>query len=164
MGASGWDYRVSYAGSVEATLIAVQEQVLADGDYIWPWETIARYGGGEVAVPRPTSLDTLNAAKETEEFWDEGTHTILDTDRIVTSTDDDADDVGDGAIRPLSPAELARVFGTEQPSAADFDRVVEPETSSVLDDLTGPRWTGRSLVIYRDGTPDEVYFWGFSGD
>lgn len=163
MGASGWDYRVPYAGSVEATLTAVQEQILAAGDYIWPWETIARYVGGEVAVPRPTSLDILNAAKETEEFWDEGTHTILDTDRVVTSAED-GDDVGDGAIRPLSPAELARVFGTEQPSAADFDRVFEPGMSGVLGDLTGPRWTGRSVVIYQDGAPAEICFWGFSGD
>lgn len=160
MGASGWDYRVSYAGSIEATLIAVQEQVLAAGDYIWPWETFARYTGGEVAVPRPTSLDTLDAAKEAEEFWEEGTHTILDTDRVVTS----ADDVGDGAILPLCSAELEQVFGTEQPSAADVDRVFQPGPSGVLGDLTGPRWTGRSLVIYQDGTPDEVYFWGFSGD
>lgn len=159
MGASGWDYRVSYAGSIEGTFIAVQEQVLADGDYIWPWETIARYGDGEVAVPRPTSLDTLNAAKETEEFWDEGTHTILDTDRVVVATDG-----GDGAIHPLSSAELTQVFGTEQPSAADFDRVYQPGLSGLLGDLVGPRWTGRSVVIYKDGTPDEVYFWGFSGD
>jgi hypothetical protein len=30
--------------------------------------------------------------------------------------------------------------------------------------LTDERWIGRSMTIYQDGTPAEVYFWGFSGD
>ncbi|MGW4487937.1 hypothetical protein ACWEOE_29330 [Amycolatopsis sp. NPDC004368] len=64
-----------------------------------------------------------------------------------------------GVIRPLSSTELADVFGTQQPTTADFDR-----SSSSLDALLGDRWTGRSLVIYQDGTPTEVCFWGFSGD
>jgi hypothetical protein len=116
VGASGWDYRAPYAGSVEATLIAVQQQVLMSGEYIWPWDDIdpEDLDEGE-GVPRPSSLADLAAAKENEEFWEEGTHSILDIDRIVA-----ADDNQVGAIVPLSPAELRQVFGTEQPSAADL--------------------------------------------
>jgi hypothetical protein len=98
VGASGWDYRAPYAGSVEATLIAVQEQVLTSGDYIWPWDDIDPEDLGEdEGAPRPSSLAELAAAKEIEEFWDEGTHAILDIDRVVA-----ADDNQVGAIVPLS--------------------------------------------------------------
>lgn len=165
MGASGWNYRVAYVGSVEATLAAVQEQVLVSGDYIWPWDDAdnepidPKYADifeteEREDVPRPTSLSELNAAKEIEEFWDEGTHTILDIDRVIEAEDDEV-----GVIRPLNAAELNRVFGTTRPSAADFDRPAWP-----LDDLCGERWTGRSVVIYKDDAPAEIYFWGFSGD
>lgn len=152
MGASGWDYRVPYSGSVEATFTAVQEQVLAGDEYIWPFDRPA-----EASVPRPTSLAALKAAKEIDEFWDEGTHSILDVERV----DADADDPF-ATIRPLDAEELDELFGTRQPSAADFDRVYHD--TSLLDDVLEERWTGRSVVIYRDGRPDEVFFWGYSGD
>ena len=164
MGASGWDYRAPYAGSVEATLIAVQEEVLISGEYIWRWDDIDPEDLDEdEGVPRPSSLAELAAAKEIEEFWDEGTHTILDIDRVVAADDNDNQV---GAIVPLSPAELHQVFGTEQPSAADFDRGYKSGLVGQLDlsNLLGERWSGRSLVIYKDGSPAEVFFWGFSGD
>jgi hypothetical protein len=67
-------------------------------------------------------------------------------------------------IIPLNAAELDEVFGTAQPGADDFDRVYEPGPGGPLATLFGERWTGRSLVIYKDGAPAEVFFWGFSGD
>ncbi|MEV0071927.1 MULTISPECIES: hypothetical protein [unclassified Amycolatopsis] len=156
MGASGWDYRAPYAGSVEATHLAVQELLLASGEFLWPWEDINPEYVDEM-VPRPSSLADLEAAKDAEEFWDAGTHTILDTHEIT-----EADGVG--TVRPLSSAELNGVFGTDRPSAADFEGVRRPGPSGPLADLMGDRWTGRSLVIYKNGAPDEVYFWGYSGD
>jgi hypothetical protein len=123
VGASGWDYRVPYAGSVEQTLITVQEQDLAGGDYIWPWEDIDPDEFDGEILARPQSLAELNTAKETEEFWEEGTHSILDIDRIIANGTDEV-----GAIRPLESAELTQVFGTENPSAAGFDRVYRPRT------------------------------------
>jgi hypothetical protein len=42
--------------------------------------------------------------------------------------------------------------------------VYEPGLRGPLATLLGKRWTGRSLVIYKDGTPAEVFFWGLSGD
>ncbi|WP_326564968.1 hypothetical protein VSH64_24285 [Amycolatopsis rhabdoformis] len=155
MGASGWHYRAPYAGSVKATHKFVQAQLLSSGDYVWPWEDFdPEY---VTPVPRPRSLPDLNAAKDSENFWDCGTHSILDTHEISESD-------GVGTIRPLSTTELTTVFGTPQPSAADFDRVFQPGPSGPLADLMGERWTGRSLVLYHNGTPTEVFFWGFSGD
>lgn len=108
---------------------------------------------------RPSSLAELAVAKEIEEFWDEGTHSILDIAGVSAT---DADEFS--TISPLSPAELNQVFGTSQPAAADFDRVYEPGPGGPLAELLGSRWTGRSMVIYKDGTPAEAFFWGFSGD
>ena len=71
-----------------------------------------------------------------------------------------------GATVPLSPAELHQVFGTVQPSAADFDRGYKLGLVGPLDlsNLLGERWIGRSMVVYKDGSQAEVFFWGFSGD
>ncbi|GHF46565.1 hypothetical protein FHX82_001567 [Amycolatopsis bartoniae] len=150
MGASGWDYRAPYAGSVDATLIAVRERALASGDYLWPWE---EFDAGET-VPRPTTLAELDEAMEAEEFWDVGTHSILDVRGVATED-------SFSAIRPLSARELDQVFGTRQPSAADFERV---QQAGALAALEGESWSGRSVVIHRNGSPEEVYFWGHSGD
>jgi hypothetical protein len=49
-------------------------------------------------------------------------------------------------------------------SADEFDRVYQPGAQGSLSDLLGDRWTGRSMIIYKEGTPAEVFFWGFSGD
>lgn len=159
MGASGWDYRVPYVGSVEKTFIAVQEQILADGGYIWPWEDIdPDFVDGE-PLPRPSSLEALRVAKVLEEYWEEGTHTLLDIDRVISGEGDEF-----GAVRLLVADELSRLFGTEQPTAADFDRVYRSSSEGPLLDLLGDRWSGRSMVIYDNGSPAEVFFWGSSGD
>lgn len=161
MGASGWDYRVPFKGSVHDSFVATQEQLLTTGDYIWPWDDMdPDYEDQDETFPRPTSLAQLVEAKEVEEFWEEGTHTLLDLERVANA--DDADQFG--AVCPLTSAELLQVFGTDRPTAEDFDRIYEPGPSGALGDLMGPKWSGRSLVIYRDDTPVEVYFWGWSGD
>ena len=166
MGASGWEYRVPFVDSVETSLTALQEKVLAEGDYIWPWEDMDPDFLEEMdddEIPRrPTSLAALAEAKEIEDFWDEGTHTILDVERI--SPPEGPDEFA--GIRPLTAAELRQVFGTEHPTAADLDRVHEPGPSGQLADLMGPKWSGRSLLLYpsSETTPVEVFFWGYSGD
>jgi hypothetical protein len=154
VGASGWDYRVPFVGSVEEAFDEVRKQVLVSGDYIWPWDDLEPDDeDDDESAPRPSTLDALRAAKEIEEFWEEGTHSILDMERVG------ADDQF-GVVRPLSATELSDVFGTQEPAAVDLERVGEER----LLDLLGERWTGRSLVLHKDGKPDEVYFWGYSGD
>lgn len=155
MGASGWDYRVPYDGSVEQTYAALLTQVLTSGDYLWPWE----YAGQE-GPPRPSALAGLDEAKDTDLFWDVGTHSILDTYQVIDGDEDEF-----GSIRALTARERHDLFGSEQPSAADLDRVHRRgDVDSPLEGVLGDRWTGRSVVLYRDGVPDEVYFWGCSGD
>lgn len=161
MGASGSEYRVPFKGSVEESLIAIQEQVLSDGEYSdWPWETFdPDYLDGTPFVSRPTSLQALTAAKQFEVFWTAGTHSILNVERVWTEGQEE--DVG--TIRPLTREELLQVFGLQRPTAADFDRVHGLKPRSPLEDLPC-RICGRSVVIYNGETPAEVFFWGWSGD
>lgn len=65
MGASGWQYRAPYAGSVKATHRFVQTQLLSSGDYVWPWEDFNPELVPD-ALPRPTTLADLDAAKDNE--------------------------------------------------------------------------------------------------
>lgn len=144
------DLPAKNAGSVEVT--AIQEQLLANGAYLWPWE----YVGQADEVPRPATLAALNAAKDEELFWDVGTHSILDTHQI---RDSDRDDFG--TIRPLTELESRDLFGSTQPIATDLDRA---QQAGRLEAALGDRWTGRYAVLYRDGAAAEIYFWGCSGD
>ncbi|OPF73803.1 hypothetical protein VT50_0228015 [Streptomyces antioxidans] len=175
MGASGWHYLTRYQGSVGATLTAVQKEVLASGAYNWPWETMAEYGFTvEESLPRPSSLDEFNTAKETEEFWDEGTHTILDIDRVVPTAGapepynpDDS-----GTLRPLRHERVLHHFGTDRPTPAQFEELlardrdwsVQPDVDQVLTDECQLRWTGLYVLLYTDGEPGHVGIFGYSGD
>ena len=158
MGASGWEYRVPFGAGIDDALIRAQHEVLASGDHIWPWDALA--AGSDETVGRPATLEELAAAKQNEEFWEEGTHTILDVDRVV-SPDEQSDFA---AIRPLTSDELLAIFETVEPDADDFDRVREPGPSGSLEDCLGEKWSGRCLVIHQGGAPAEVVFWGWSGD
>jgi hypothetical protein len=161
MGASGWEYRVPFKGRVRESFKEVREQLLASGDYIWPWDDVAPdEGNPEDVFLRPTSLPQLATAKEAEEFWEEGTHSILDMAGVSESDDPDQF----GVVRAVSAEELTQVFGTVLPTVEDFDHVYQPGPSGALGDLMGAKWSGRSLILYRDESPSEVYFWGVSGD
>jgi hypothetical protein len=66
-------------------------------------------------------------------------------------------------IRPLTPRETTKAFGTEFPTRADWERVAGAHAVGVSDYL-GDRWTGRCVTLYLDGAPTAVAFWGYSGD
>jgi hypothetical protein len=152
MGASGWDYVVSYQPDLSAALNDLQDELLATGDFLWD----ERYWDG---APRPTTRAELEAVKESEEFWDEGTHTILDMDRVVpTLAGNLMEDTG--AIRPLSAQEVQESFGTDRPTPEDFYRAYEqdPRLTDIL------RWTGRAVVLFGAGQERQIAFFGVSGD
>jgi hypothetical protein len=140
MGASSWYYIVPYQPDLQAALTELQSKVFREDDYIW-------YDDDE----RPSTISELWHS----EWMMSGTHSILDVDRILGD-----ENLPLGAIRPCTAEERRQFFGTETPTRADFDHalddiefVAEPE-----------RWTGRCVVLLRDGTPHEIAFWGNSGD
>jgi len=151
LGASGWQYVVEapegWPVDLATALARLRAQVLADGDFFWDGTSEQHIG------PRPASLAELEALRETEEFWEIGTHSILDLDRVIGSDEPPRE----AAVRPLTLPEAVQLFGTTTPSPAQF-------ASTDVFETVDERWTGRCQVLYDGGRPVEVAFWGFSGD
>jgi hypothetical protein len=100
---------------------------------------------------KPETIDEL-----LEEQGESGTHSVLDIRQV-------ADEPEFGAVSPMPPEELVKLFGTDKPTrkmvedkAGDYDLVEHP--------LVSERWQGVYFTVYRDGKPNEFYFIGTSGD
>jgi hypothetical protein len=155
MGASGWEYVVPYQQDLGAALDALRHQVFASGEYVKP-----SYYGDVFDLPEPGQLEDLMQDERYGEFMGtSGTHSIIDVWSVIPA-DFDGEDFG--TIRPLSDAECAELFGAARPSRADY----EPLADSVQlhDYVTGGRWTGRAAVLWANGAPADIVFWGYSGD
>jgi hypothetical protein len=159
MGASGWSYVTPYRGSVEATLEALHDEVFQQ-----------LYGDGQ----EYGSLEELYAD---EEFMgEEGTHSILDVNRIVeTTTPPNGRREDYFTLRPLAPERLVHHFGTDQPTVPNYEdtiaraydamRTRHPMAADTT--LLGEnqmRWTGVYVILHTDGAPTHVAFFGHSGD
>ncbi|MCP3803348.1 hypothetical protein NLX83_29150 [Allokutzneria sp. A3M-2-11 16] len=142
MGGSGWSYRTAFHGDVSAALISLRHKVFAAGDYFWP----------DSWGPRPASLDELLEDEGTQEA---GTHSIIDVHRVI---DPDQSD-GYFTVRPLTPAETQKHFGTDEPTPEQFDHV---DASGELSVPHG--WSARCVPLFTEGGPTEIGFWGSSGD
>ena len=143
MGASGWDYVADYKGDLGSTLNGLHAE-LFNGGVTWFRGELERWG-----LPQPATLDDLWSEPYYEFMGTNGTHSILD---IVSMED----------IKPLTPREVVKAFGTELPTRDDWERVAGKHAVGVADYL-GDRWTGRCVTLYQDGAPTAVAFWGFSG-
>ncbi|MFI2373089.1 hypothetical protein [Streptomyces sp. NPDC018833] len=109
MGASGWEYVTPYEGSAEASLAALHAQVFQEF-----------YGDDDTY----RSLEDLWAD---EEFMgEEGTHSILDIQRVVhSSAAPSPRDVEDyGTLRPLAHDRIVHHFGTDRPTPGRFEEVL----------------------------------------
>ncbi|WP_327008976.1 hypothetical protein OHA72_17995 [Dactylosporangium sp. NBC_01737] len=149
VGASGWDYLVPFHESVAVTLQRLRAGVLAEGDYYWP-------DGRD--RPKPATEDELWADESVRESM---THSILDIFQVGTG--DPADRRAFGRTFEVTDAECARFFGTARPTADDLARL-EPDPPEALNPLLTDRGVGRHLIVYADGGPDQIYFFGCSGD
>jgi hypothetical protein len=159
MGASGWDYIEPFDTDLATTLANLRKRVFEEDGYFW-FESI----------PKPATLAELDALLQQDEddlFDGEldfdspefqqlmdlattGTHSVLDARGVG----------GRGSIRIVPPAAVEALFGSPQPSRADFERAPEGQRMDVLGDYTG------ACVQLHDatGAVTEVGFWGISGD
>ncbi len=141
-----------YQQDLGAALDMVRREVFAAGDFIKPSSVID--------LPDPTSVEDLTEQEEYWEFMGEsGTHSILDVLTVIPASSDEQDY---GTIRPLSDAEYGELFSTVRPGLADYERLAG--TEQLADYVTGGRWTGRAAVLWDNGSPAEIVFWGYSGD
>ena len=131
-------------------LDSLRRRVFAEVSFVNP---------SEIGFPAPESVDDL----VTEPYWEfmgtSGTHSILDV-LSVTSADDEAQSLA--TIRPLTAPESQDLFGTLQPSRADFGRA--SDSGQLYEWVHGDRGTGRAVVLWGEGAPAEIAFWGYSGD
>ncbi|WP_329121507.1 hypothetical protein [Streptomyces sp. NBC_01465] len=159
MGASSWQYIETYEGDVAAALATVRqrefERVFVHGTY---WDALR-------PADRPfTSADDLDDLWEDEVFGSAGTHTIIDVWEII-----DADAKDDyHSVRPLSDEEAVELFGTAEPTRADFERAEERYAARQprSEELWGmPRWSAWCRPLKEaDGVTRSIAFWGVSGD
>jgi hypothetical protein len=158
MGASGWEYVVPFEGTVERTLEALHARVFED-----------EYGDDDTYA----SLEEL---WEDEEFMgNEGTHSILDIQRVVHTTAPPSERVVEdyGTLRPLGHDRLIRHFGTDRPSPTRFEDAlarahaamgISPGAEETLLDECRMRWTGVHVVLYTGDRPTHLGIFGYSGD
>jgi hypothetical protein len=95
---------------------------------------------------RPETIEEL-----LEMVAEDGTHSVLDIEQTGSR-------LGFGVAAPLSPRQVARYFGTEQPTHEQVERNWG-DVSERLD-----RWQAYYVTVYRDGQPHEYAFIGCSGD
>jgi hypothetical protein len=147
VGASGWEYYVPYQEDLGAALDLLRRQAFEEGDYLWdPWDHDLSAGQG---APRPRTIDELWADECVQEL---GTHSILDMDRVIGPRE--RPDYY--TVQPVSAEEARRHAGTDRLTRAHVD---------AINPLAERRWLGRCAVLHDDeGRPQEIYFWGFSGD
>ncbi|MEV0839382.1 hypothetical protein AB0I55_07455 [Actinocatenispora sera] len=145
MGASGLDYFVAYQPDLNEALRALRDKVLAEGDYWWavPGKPASAYDN------RPRSFAELFAD---EGVQTDGTHSILDVDHVLA----DGEDPDYGTVQPVTDDEALQYAGT---------KTLTREHVAAIDDLVTRRWFGRCAILHdASGTPNEIYFWGYSGD
>lgn len=152
MGASGWNYTVKWEGSIEGTFAKVRRDAFESGDFHWPWED------GDVENPKPRSVEEWDSSKYGNNY--PGAHSIVDMREIVTGIELDELDLGQ--VLELTASESVELLGTPTPTQSDWDRIGGVK-AGVLNDLV-ERDSGRFVVLLKDGKPDTVVFWGYSGD
>jgi len=160
MGASGWSYVTPYRGDVGESLRELRVRVFRDRRYWWPDDF-------EEDEPRPDTIERLRASEHVRES---GTHSILDVDRVVRTTEPPAwdrwrEDLG--TVRPLAQDRVTVHFGTARPSRAQFQALADnPGAPGAMEfhDEVKMRGTGLYVLLYDGDQPSDVGFWGYSGD
>lgn len=143
MGASFWYSFTPYHQDPRHALREVQQKVLAEKDY---------YGDEIHEQLEFETLEELAEARDTEEFWEMGTHSVLDMYTIGKYE-------APGTVVVLTADEARELLGTDQPTREIF---LERHNDLAVGHVE--RWTGRATTLYQNGQPHEVVFWGVSGD
>ena len=147
MGAEPYFYFVKHQPNLDKALNDLRQQEFHAGRYFPAMERLAF-----PIDPQAPSPGAQHATIE-EAFEDadaDGTRSILDLDHF-------SDEPDFGAITPLSDDVLLQLYGTTQPT----HEMIE-ENMDFFEDLD--RGHGTSIVVFKDGEPDEIFFAGYSYD
>src|SRR5437867_8016391 len=109
MGGHFWSYAVPYQEDIQAALEALREREFRAGRFWQPSEVQPGFFGRILGRPpsKPKPPATIREALKISDAT--GTRSILDMERISETPDL-------GAVSPLPPDELRRLFGTAEPT------------------------------------------------
>jgi hypothetical protein len=137
MGASAWSYFVPYQDHVQQAFQQLQHQIFAGGHYFKAWEESSASHIPSPAIPN-TIEELVTLAGTT------GTHSILDRPAMMR-------------LQPVSSAVLEQIFATTRPTHVMVEAVEQGWEFWELAD-------GDYLTVYRADQPDELFFFGATGD
>ncbi|GGW30676.1 hypothetical protein GCM10010503_02850 [Streptomyces lucensis JCM 4490] len=141
MGGNGWTQTGPYQRDLEAAFRRAQEAELAQDDH--------GFGPG-----RTVEELWLDPAWH-EYIFTGGTGSVLDFPAMTDPSDTD-----DGPfMRPLSEAEIRAFAPDGRPTYADWDEALDSERLDFPD-----RAQGRCTVLYTDGEPTHIGYWGVTAD
>ncbi|MGD1223536.1 hypothetical protein AB9Q10_34515 [Streptomyces krungchingensis] len=140
MGGNGWMHTGPYQRDLAAAFRRAQEEQLAEDDHGFPGRTID---------------DLWEDPAWHEYIFTGGTGTVLDQPTLIEATDPD-----DGPyMRPLTDAEVKAWAPDGRPTYDDWDTALHSEQ------LDFPhRAQGRCTVLYTDGRPTRIGYWGVTAD
>ncbi|WP_406506200.1 hypothetical protein [Streptomyces sp. NBC_01602] len=136
-----------YQEDLNAALQQLRREVFDAGGYYWV--NGADWRPEEEREPRPRTLEEL---WQDELVQEAGIHSILDVFQVLGP--DDTPDYN--TVEPVLAEEARELLGTNTLTRAHVKHFgVFPRS----------RWVGRCAVLHDEqGQPQEIYFWGHSGD
>jgi hypothetical protein len=144
MGGHAWTYFVPYQLDILAAMLALRRREFEAGRYNpavrFPMDLSAASPGAQHA--------SIEAALEASDA--DGTRSILDMERIGESPDY-------GVVVSLPLERLEELYGTQRPT-----RKMIEDNMDFLDDIG--RGEGVYVIVYKEGSPSEIFFAGFSYD
>jgi len=147
MGAEPYFYFVKYDPDINAALQELREREFKAGRYNPVIRFLQFPIGADSPSPGAQHKSIRHALKAADA---DGTRSILDLDHM-------SEEPEFNAVSPLPPEELARSFGTEQPT----HEMIEG-SDELFEDIE--RGQGVYVIVYKDGQPDEIFFAGYSFD
>jgi hypothetical protein len=144
MGGHAWTYFVPYEPDILAAMQALRRREFEAGRY----HPAVRFPMDR-NVPSPGAQHaSIEGALEASDA--DGTRSILDMERIEQTSD-----LGVVVLLPLE--QLEELYGNQQPT-----RKMIEQNMDFLDDIE--RGEGVYVIVYKEGSPSEIFFAGFSYD
>jgi hypothetical protein len=147
MGAEPYHYFVKYQADLDRALQELREREFRAGRYFPAMEDLEFPPGEHSPAPGPRHASIDEAFEDADA---DGTRSILDLERI-------SDEPDFGAVTPLSAGALQDLFGTTRPT-----REMVEGNMDFFEDLE--RGHGTAIVVFKEGTPSEILFAGYSFD
>ena len=112
-------------------------------------EQLKHLGHSKASLLKPRTIEELLQSQ-----GESGTHSILDIVRVSPIPEF-------GTVSPLSVSQLVEIFGSDKPTRHHVQNKYE---EGALEEYTDKRWQGTYIIVYRNGSPHEIFFAGCSGD